>query len=48
MGIRQDIIDSDKKLVEQTINQLIQWIYEINFSNAEIPVFELYQEEDVD
>ena len=48
MGIRQDIIDSDKKLVEQTINQLIQWIYEINFSNAEIPIFELYQEEDVD
>lgn len=48
MGIRQDIINSDKKLVEQTINQLIQWIYEINFSNAEIPVFELYQEEDVD
>ena len=48
MGIRQDIIDSDKKLVEQTINQLIQWIYEINFLNAEIPVFELYQEEDVD
>jgi phage gp29-like protein len=48
MGIRQDIIDSDKKLVEKTINQLIRWIYEINFSNAEIPVFELYQEEDVD
>ena len=47
-AIRQDIIDADKKLVEQTINQLIQWIYEINFSNAEIPVFELYQEEDVD
>jgi phage gp29-like protein len=48
MGIRQDIIDSDKKLVEKTINQLIRWIYEINFPNAEIPVFELYQEEDVD
>lgn len=48
MDIRQDIIDSDKKLVEQTINQLIQWIYEINFPNADIPIFELYQEEDVD
>lgn len=47
-AIRQDIIDADKKLVEQTINQLIQWIYEINFVNTEVPVFELYQEEDVD
>ena len=48
MSIRQDIIDSDKKLVENTINKLIQWIYEINFPNAETPIFELYQEEDVD
>ena len=48
MGIRQDIVDSDKKLVENTINQLIRWIYEINFPNADVPKFELYQEEDVD
>ena len=48
MSVRQDIIDADKKLVEKTINQLIQWIYEINFANAEVPVFELYEPEDVD
>lgn len=48
MGVRQDIIDSDKKLVEATINQLIKWIYEINFNFDEIPVFELYPPEDVD
>ena len=48
MQVRQDIIDSDKKLVESTINQLIRWIYEINFPNADIPVFELYAPEDVD
>ena len=48
MQVRQDIIDADKKLVEGVINQLITWIYEINFSNAEIPVFELYAPEDVD
>ena len=48
MQVRQDIIDSDKKLVEGVINQLIQWIYEINFANAEVPVFELYEPEDVD
>ncbi|MBR6126461.1 DUF935 family protein [bacterium] len=48
MQVRQDIIDSDKKLVESAINQLITWIYEINFPNSEIPVFELYAPEDVD
>ena len=48
MAVRQDIIDSDKKLVESVINQLIAWIYEINFSNAEIPVFEMFAPEDVD
>jgi phage gp29-like protein len=47
-AVRQDIIDSDKKLVEKTINQLLQWICEINFTNHEVPVFEMYQEEDVD
>lgn len=48
MAVRQDIIDSDRKLVESVINQLIRWIYEINFSNEEIPVFEMYAPEDVD
>ena len=48
MQVRKDIIDSDKKLVEKTINQLITWIYEINFSSENIPVFEMYEEEDVD
>ena len=48
MQVRQDIIDADKKLVERTINQLLQWIYQINFSSAEVPVFELYAPDDVD
>ena len=48
MAVRQDIIDSDKKLVESVINQLIRWIYEINFSSEEVPVFEMYAPEDVD
>ncbi len=47
-AVRQDIIDSDKKLVEKTINQLIQWICDINFANQDVPIFEMYQEEDVD
>lgn len=48
MEVRQDIIDADKKLVESVINQLITWIYEINFSNVDIPVFEMFAPEDVD
>src|SRR5574344_942840 len=47
-AVRQDIIDSDKKLVEKTINQLLQWIYEINFASSDVPVFEMFEEEDVD
>ncbi len=46
--VRKDIIDSDKKLVQQTMNQLIQWIYELNFSAGDRPVFSLYEEEEVD
>lgn len=49
MGVRKDIIDSDKKLVEKTINQLIKWVYEINFSTQDaIPQFEMYEIEDID
>lgn len=48
MQVRQDIIDSDKKLVESAINQLITWIYELNYPNVDVPVFEMYEPEDVD
>ncbi|MFH0702865.1 MAG: DUF935 family protein [bacterium] len=48
MDVRKDIIDTDKKLVERTLNQLIQWIYKINLNEKDIPVFEMYEEEDVD
>jgi phage gp29-like protein len=47
--VRDDIILSDKKIVENTHNQLIQWICEINFGTMEkYPKFEMYEEEDVD
>lgn len=47
-GVRQDIVDSDTKLVEKAANLLINWINELNYNNAEIPVFSLWEEEDVD
>lgn len=48
MFVRQDLLDKDKKMIEKTINQLIKWIYEINFSDGEMPVFSMYEEEDID
>ena len=37
-GVRQDIVDSDKRIVEKTINQLIHWIYELNCVFGKIKV----------
>ncbi len=47
-AVRKDIVDADKKLVEKTINQLIRWIYQINFNSKDVPIFQMYEEEDVD
>ena len=48
MLVRKDLIDSDKKLIEKTFNTLIKWIYELNFTDGELPQFILYEEEDID
>ncbi len=48
MQVRKDIIDSDKKLVEKALNELIKWIAELNFGASELPVFSMWEEEDVD
>ena len=59
MEVREEIVDTDKKMVERSFNQLIRWIYELNFSceagvssansfRSNIPVFSLWEEEDVD
>ncbi|BCB96791.1 hypothetical protein JZK55_17130 [Dissulfurispira thermophila] len=48
MQVRKDLIDSDKKMIEKAMNQLIRWIYEINFPDGELPVFSMYEEEDID
>lgn len=46
--VREDFKDGDKKLVCQTMNQLIRWIGQLNWGNADLPRFELWEEEDVD
>jgi phage gp29-like protein len=48
LEVREEIVDADKRLVENTLNTLIRWIYEINFSDSGFPMFSMYEEEDVD
>jgi phage gp29-like protein len=49
MSVRADIIETDRRLVESVMNELISWTYEINFQGSgEMPVFTMWQEEDVD
>lgn len=49
MQVRRDIVDSDKKIVEEVFNSLIKWIFELNFgTQGDIPKFVMYEEEDVD
>ncbi|MBF0516368.1 MAG: DUF935 family protein [Nitrospirae bacterium] len=48
MEVRDDIVLSDKRLVERTFNTLITWITEINFSSGDAPEFSLWADEDVD
>lgn len=44
--IRKEIVDADKKLVEDTINQLIRYICVLN-SIFEIPTIQFFEEEDL-
>lgn len=48
LEVRADIIDDDVKLVEQTLNQLVQWFCELNVNEQEYPEVKLYEEEKVD
>ncbi|NLF84380.1 MAG: DUF935 family protein, partial [Candidatus Gastranaerophilales bacterium] len=45
--VRDDIIQADKRIVERTHNQLIRWIWEINFSGGEIPKFTMFARDEV-
>lgn len=46
-NVRADIVDSDKILVENTINQLIRYINAINFGDDIVPVFNFVGVEDL-
>lgn len=46
--VRRDVVESDRRLCERAFNQLIQWMVDFNFHDAEAPTFRLFEEEDVD
>ncbi len=45
--VRHEIKDGDKKIVIETMATLIDWTCELNFGPGERPVFELFEEEEV-
>ena len=46
MGVRSDIVDEDKRMVECSFNELIKWVAYYNFgANVSIPKFRLYKVE---
>lgn len=48
--VRSDIADSDRELVEDVLNSLIDWIYDLNFptSTGKRVRFVMYEDSDVD
>lgn len=46
--VREDLILSDVRLCENTMNDFILKVHSINFDNTNVPVFNLYDEEDID
>ena len=46
--VRNDIINSDRRLCEKTINTLIKYINEINFSESQYPKCTIFDEQDID
>ncbi|GAG30043.1 unnamed protein product, partial [marine sediment metagenome] len=48
MEVREDIIESDRKMVEGGFNELIRMTHKLNFSTPEAPKFHLHAEEKID
>lgn len=48
MEVRDDIIEGDTRIIEQTFNELISYIHELNFLGQPMPYLKLFREEAVD
>lgn len=45
--VRKDIIEADKRLVEKTINELLNYIHQINFDDEYTPEFKMFADSDI-
>ncbi|MCR5260631.1 MAG: DUF935 domain-containing protein [Candidatus Gastranaerophilales bacterium] len=46
--VREDLILSDVRLVEKTMNEFILKVHSLNFNDTSAPIFNIYDEEDID
>ncbi|KWZ43755.1 hypothetical protein WS72_13410 [Burkholderia savannae] len=48
LEVTDDIRDGDKAVVAEAMNMLIRWICDLNFDGTDRPVFEMWEQEQVD
>ncbi|MGO1000847.1 DUF935 domain-containing protein [Lysobacter sp. CA196] len=48
LEVTEDIRDGDAEIVCEVVNELIDWVVDVNFGDAQRPRFNLWQQEDVD
>lgn len=48
MEVASWVVKDDKSLIEETLNELIQWIYVVNGWSGEVPYFQMYKPDSVD
>ena len=46
--VREEIVSSDKRMIERALQQLVTWTYELNWTQNQPPQFGLYLPDDVD
>ena len=48
LEVTRDIRDGDKTIVQEAFNTLIRWVCELNFNDGARPVFEMWEQQEVD
>jgi len=48
LEVRDDLTQQDQRLVEDVFNRVIKWVAAVNFNPEIYPVFQLYEEDDVE
>ncbi|MFB9159934.1 DUF935 domain-containing protein [Chromobacterium violaceum] len=48
LEVTRDIRDGDKTVVEEALNQLVRWVCELNFNDGARPLFQMWEQEQVD